>query len=119
MSGGEIAGLIAALAFAALVAVLSTVLMRANRVLSEAEKLVIDVHRSAVPLMEDVRVTLHAVQKELDRVDHILASVGNVSSGVSNVAGLVTTATTNPLVKGLSFLAGARATMKALKKDRQ
>lgn len=118
MTGGEIAGLIAALAFAALVAVLSTVLMRAHRVLSEAEKLVVDVRRGAVPLMQDVRDTLHAVQQELDRVDGILASVGNVSSGVSSVAGLVTTATTNPLVKGLSFLAGARATMKSLKRER-
>lgn len=117
MSGGEIAALIAAFAFAALVAVLSTVLLRAHRVLAEAERLVVDVRRSAVPLIDDARVTLNAVTHELDRVDGILASVGSVSSGVSGVAKLVTTAAANPLVKGLSFLAGARASVKSLKKE--
>lgn len=117
MSGGEVAALIAALAFAVLVAVLSTVLLRAHGVLAEAERLVVDVRRSAVPLIDDARVTLNAVTQELDRVDGILASVGSVSSGVSGVANLVTSAAANPLVKGLSFLAGARATMKSLKKE--
>jgi uncharacterized protein YoxC len=116
LSGGDIAGIVAALAFAVLVGVLSTVLLRAHKVLAEAEHLVVDVRRSAIPLMEDVRGTLQAVTHELDRVDGILASVSTVSSGVSGVAGLVTSATTNPLVKGLAFLAGARASVKALRK---
>jgi uncharacterized protein YoxC len=115
VSGGEIAALVAALAFTALVAVLSTVLLRGHRLLTEAERLVVDIHRSAIPLIEDVRVTLHGVNQELDRVDTILASVSSVSSGVSGVANLVTTAATNPLVKGLSFLAGARASVKSFK----
>ena len=119
MSGGEWAALIAALSFTVLVAVLSTVLLRAHRVLAEAERLVVDVRRSAVPLIDDARVTLQAVTQELDRVDGILASVGSVSSGVSGVANLVTSAAANPLVKGLSFLAGARATMKSFKKEPQ
>ena len=117
MSWGEVAALIAALAFALLVVVLSTVLLRAHRLLAAAEGLVGDVRRSAVPLLDDARVTLHAVTQELDRVDGILASVGSVSSGVSGVTNLVTSAAANPLVKGLSFLAGARASVKSFKKE--
>jgi hypothetical protein len=49
-------------------------------------------------------------------VDGILAAASSVSSGVSGVATLVTSATTNPLVKGLAFLAGAKASVKALRK---
>jgi uncharacterized protein YoxC len=119
VTAGQAAALIAALAFAVLVVFLCTVLSRTHRILSEAERLVVDVHRTAVPLIEDVRVTLAAVTQELDRVDGILAAAASVSAGVSGVANLVTTAATNPLVKGLSFVAGARATMKSLKKEKE
>ena len=119
MTGGQVAALIAAIAFAVLVAFLCAVLVRTHRVLAEAERLVVDVHRSAVPLIDDVRVTLAAVTQELDRVDGILASAASVSAGVSGVANLVTSAAANPLVKGLSFMAGARATMKSLRKEKQ
>jgi uncharacterized protein YoxC len=114
-----VAALIAAIAFAVLVAFLSTVLVRTHRVLAEAERLVVDVHKSAVPLIEDVRVMLAAVTQELERVDGILAAAASVSTGVSGVANLVTTAATNPLVKGLSFAAGARASMRSLKKEKK
>jgi uncharacterized protein YoxC len=117
MNVGDWAGLIAALAFAALVAFLATVLVKAHGVLAEAERMIGDLRRTAVPLLQDARVTLNTVTHELDRLDGILASAATVSSGVSGVASLVTSATTNPLVKGLAFLAGARATMKSLQKE--
>lgn len=114
MSGGEIAALIAALAFVALVAVASVVLLRARGLLSEAEGLVRDLRTTAVPLLQEVQSTVKVLGADLDRVDIILSSAASVSEGVSGVASLVTSATANPLVKGLSMLAGARAGVKSL-----
>ena len=119
MTAGQVAALIAALAFSVLVAFLCTVLSRTHRLLAETERLVVDVHRNAVPLIDDVRALLTGVTQELDQVDGILAAASSVSSGVSGVANLVTSAAANPLVKGLSFMAGARATMRSLRRDKE
>lgn len=119
MTAGQVAALIAALAFCVLVAFLCAFLTRTQRVLAETERLVVDVHRSALPLIEDVRTLLAGVTQELDQVDGILAAASSVSSGVSGVANLVTSAAANPLVKGLSFMAGARATMRSLRREKE
>lgn len=119
MTAGQAAALIAALAFTVLVAFLCTVLSRTHRVLAETEHLIVDIHRSAIPLIEDVRVMLASVTQELDQVDGILSAASSVSSGVSGVANLVTSAAANPLVKGLSFMAGARATVRSLRRDKE
>ncbi|MGH2704710.1 MAG: DUF948 domain-containing protein [Actinomycetota bacterium] len=113
MTLGQVAGLIAALAFAGLVVFISLTLMRVQGLLLSTQDLLKDVQRTAVPVLEEVRQTVATLNVELDRVDGIMAAAESVSSSVSNVARLVTSAATNPLIKGLSLLAGARAGMRS------
>jgi uncharacterized protein YoxC len=110
---GQVAGLIAALAFAGLVVFISLTLMRVQGLLLSTQDLLKDVQRTAIPVLEEVRQTVATLNVELDRVDGIMAAAESVSSSVSNVTRLVTSAATNPLIKGLSLLAGARAGMRS------
>lgn len=119
MSAGEVAGLIAALAFAGLVAVISITLIKLHATLASLQAMVVDVHRSTVPLLEELREAVSAVNMEIDRVDGVLASAESVAATTSKVAGLVSAAVTNPLVKALAFLAGVGAGARAFKKARR
>lgn len=119
MSAGEVAGLIAALAFAGLVAVISITLIKLHATLASLQAMVVDVHRSTVPLLEELREAVSAVNMEIDRVDGILASAESVAATTSNVTGLVSAAVTNPIVKALAFLAGVGAGARAFKKARR
>ncbi|MGH2732500.1 MAG: DUF948 domain-containing protein [Actinomycetota bacterium] len=87
-----------------------------NTMLATTDGLLGDVRRSSGPILEDVRSTIASLPQEMKRVDSILAAaeaaVGSAEDAVSNVAGvtkLVSTAAANPIIKSLSFLAGARA----------
>lgn len=118
MSGGEIAGLIAALAFVALVAFLAMTLLKLHGVLDNVVVLLRDVDRTAIPLLEEVRETLGTVHSQLDRVEGILGFAESTASSVSKATGLVTTAVANPVVKGLSVLAGVGAGARAIKRKK-
>ncbi len=145
MSWGEAAALIAAVAFAGLVAFVGVTMRKVREVLGGAQGLVGDLRRTAIPIieelrpklntmlattdgllgdvrystapiLEEVRTTVTSLNAEMKRVDAILAAaeaaVGSAEDAVSNVAGvtkLVSSAASNPIIKGLSFLAGARA----------
>lgn len=119
MSPGEVAGLIGALAFLALVIFLAITLVKLHGTLTSLQSMVDDLHRSAVPVLEELRETVTTLNVEMDRVDGILASAESVASSASNVAGLVNQTVSNPLVKGLAFLAGVGAGARRLKRSRQ
>lgn len=118
MSGGEIAALIAALAFVALVAVLAVMLVKLHSTLASVQSMIEDLHRSTVPVLEELKETVVTLNAELDRVDTIMASAESVASSASNVAGLVSTAVSNPLVKGLAFVAGVGAAARRVRQAR-
>lgn len=119
MTGGEIAALVASLAFVALVVFASVMLARMHATLTTVQSLVTDLHRSTVPLLEQLTETASGVNVEIDRVDGILASAESVANSASNVAGLVSTAVSNPLIRAVAFLAGAGAAARRIRKGRR
>jgi uncharacterized protein YoxC len=119
VSWGQVAALVAALAFVALVAFLAIVLTRVNGLLSDVQIMLHDVRKETIPLLGEVRTTVTTLNVEMDRVDGIMASAESAASSVSSVAKLVTAATANPVIKGLAFLTGATVSAKALKKKRR
>ncbi|GAC1365347.1 MAG: DUF948 domain-containing protein [Actinomycetota bacterium] len=118
MTWGQVAGLIAALAFVALVVFLALMLNKVTSILSEAQLMINDLRRETVPLLEEVRSTVTTVNVEIERVDGIMASAETMAASVSNVARLVTVATANPIIKGLAFMTGAGVSLKALGRKR-
>jgi len=116
---GEAAALIAALALVALVAVLAIVLAKVGGILNEVQLALHDVRKETMPLLKEVRTTVTTLNVEMDRVDGIMASAESAAASVSNVAKLVTTATANPIIKGVAFLTGAGVSVRAIKRKRK
>ena len=108
MSAGEIAGLIAAVAFVALVAASAVPLLKLGRVLDETRTLVRDVGEQTVPLLREVTTTVSATNGQLVRVDAITSNVQQATSNISALSGLFAATLGGPLVKVAAFSYGVR-----------
>ena len=122
MSGGAIAALIAAGAFAMLVLVLCVPILRLRHTVDAATRAINDLNAQAKPILgnvnesvgnvntalSQVHTTLDGVNHQLMRVDTITGHAANVSANVANLATVVTSAASNPLVKVAAFSYGVR-----------
>lgn len=108
MSVGDIAGLIAAIAFVVLVALLAIPLLKLGKVLDEARRLVGSVTDETVPLISGVTQTVDHTNHQLERVDTITANVQQVSTNVSALTSLFAATLGSPVVKVAAFSYGVR-----------
>jgi len=118
MSAGDWALIVLAVFWAVLVVFLALMLVQMVRVL-EATRMMIDgVRQETVPLLSEVKHSVTGVNRELDRVDTIMASVGGISKSVERVTAVVEKAVSSPLVKAIAFSAGASRAMKRFRGDK-
>ncbi|MFC4555167.1 DUF948 domain-containing protein [Georgenia faecalis] len=103
MSIGDIAGIIAALAFVVLVAFLAVPLLKLGRVLDAATDSVRQITEHAVPVVDEAAATIAASNAQLGKVDVITTSAAEVSQNVSAVTTLVSATVGAPLIKLASF----------------
>ena len=115
MSVGEIAGLIAAIAFVVLVALTAVPLLKLGRVLEEIRLAVRDIGHESVPILTELRGTVHATNNELDKLSLVTEDVAKVSANatvVSHNAAQMTTLFSatlgGPLVKTAALTYGIR-----------
>jgi uncharacterized protein YoxC len=108
MSVGDIAGLIAAIAFVALVGVLAVPLVKLGRVLDETRVLVKGVGDQTVPLLGEVTTTVSTTNAQLARVDTITTNVASVTTNVSALTGVFAATLGNPVIKVAAFTYGVR-----------
>ena len=122
MDAGEIAGLIAAIAFAMLVLILAVPILKLGRTVDAATQAINDLNDRTGPLLgsvqetvENANTTLGQVQISLDgvnvqlaKVDTITSHAQNVTASVANLATIVSAAAANPLIKVASFGYGLR-----------
>jgi uncharacterized protein YoxC len=122
MSGGEIAGLIAAGAFLMLVLVLAVPILKLRHTVDAATRAINDLTDRTGPLLANVnetvenvntalgqtQVTLDGVNVQLAKVDTITGHAQNISSNIANLVTVVTAAAASPLVKVASFSYGVR-----------
>jgi uncharacterized protein YoxC len=118
LTGGDIALIVLAVAFAAAVFFLALVMVALFRVLTQTESLVKGITEQTVPLLGDVRVTVQNVNRELDRADTLLEAAGRMSKSAERITTAVEHAVTSPLVKFAAFGAGASAALKRLRGDK-
>ena len=83
MTGGDIAGLIAAGVFAVLVGLLAIPLVKLGRVFDETSVTIKDVRTNVAPLLEEATTTISETNKQLARVDSITSSVEEATGNVS------------------------------------
>jgi uncharacterized protein YoxC len=108
MSIGELAGLIAALAFVLLVGFLGYPLYKLGKVFDETRVSVHDLSGGALPLLEEVTTTVSTTNSQLVRVDAITRNVAEASENVSALTRLFAATLGSPVVKVAAFSYGVR-----------
>lgn len=109
MTGGDIAGLIAAGVFAVLVGLLAVPLLKLGRVFDETSDAIRGVSDNVTPLLEEATTTISETNKQIARVDSITSSVEEATGNVSALVALFAATVGGPLIKLAGFSAGVKA----------
>jgi len=115
MTGGDIAGLIAAGVFAVLVGLLALPIVKLGRVFDEASAAIREVKEEVTPMFEEATTTITEANKQLARVDSITSSVEEATGNVSSLIALFAATVGGPLIKIAGFSAGVRAAVLGLR----
>ena len=115
MSGGDIAGLIAAGVFAILVALLALPIIRLTKVFDELIVTIRSLNQSTSPLIDEVTKTVVTTNEQLEKVDGITSNVSDASANVSALASLLTSTVGQPRIKVASFSYGVRQAFRGKK----
>src|SRR3954471_24760348 len=108
MSAGEIAGLIAAVAFVLLVGVLAVPLIKLGGVFDETRHMIKGVSDETVPLLSEVTTTVTTTNAQLVRVDAITSNVQAATTNVSALTALFAATLGSPVIKAAAFTYGVR-----------
>lgn len=114
MTGGDIAGLIAAGVFAVLVGLLAIPLVKLGAVLDETRVAIRALSNDVSPLIDEAKTTIIETNKQLARVDTITSSVAETASNVSSLVALIAATVGGPLIKLAGFSAAVRAGIRGL-----
>lgn len=112
MSGADIAGLIAALVFAILVALLAKPILKLTAVFEELIITIRSLNGEATPLIGELTKTVQTTNSQLEKVDDITNNVSDASANVSALSSLVTSTVGQPLIKVASFSYGLKKAMR-------
>ncbi len=105
-TAGDIALIVLAAFWGLLVLGLCVVLLNTFRVLESTKLLIDGIREETVPLLGEVKGSVERTNRELDRVDGMLESAGNIVKRVEKISGLVEQAVSSPLMKVIAFGAG-------------
>jgi uncharacterized protein YoxC len=111
MSGGAIAALIAAIAFAVLVLLAAIPLLKLGRTLDEATLAIRKTHEGAVPILDEAQGALTQVNSQLVHVEGIARNVNAISSNAAAMSAVVSSTLGNPMIKAAAFTYGVRKTV--------
>lgn len=111
MSGGEIAGLIAAGVFAVLVALLAIPVWKLGKVFDELRQAIRSVSEGTTPLIDEVTSTVSTTHQQLKHVDGITSNVSDASANISALSSLVAATVGSPLIKVAAFSYGVRSAL--------
>jgi uncharacterized protein YoxC len=111
VSVGDIAGVIAALAFAYLVLRTGSLIGKAGRVLDETRIGVQGVSAQTVPLLSQVTDTVASTNEQIVRLDTITANVSSMSTNLNALTSLFAATVGSPVVKVAAFTYGVRSAM--------
>jgi uncharacterized protein YoxC len=115
---GGLAAIIAAVAWAGLVVFLSILVFQLSVTVRETATMVDDIRKETVPLLHEVTGTVKSVNKELERVDGMVESAGNIVKSAERISSVVEQAVSSPLIKLAAFGAGASRAVRRLRKDK-
>jgi len=108
MSAGDVAGLIAAIAFVLLVGFLAYPIIKVGRLVEDLRHGVQGVSEQTIPLLSEVTTTVATTNSQLVRVDAITTNVQQITTNASALTSLFAATLGSPLVKVAAFSYGVR-----------
>lgn len=122
LTAGEIAGLLAAIAFTILVALTAVPLLKLGRVLEELRLVIRDTGHEAVPILTELKGTVSATNEEISKlaivtedVSVVSRNAASVSGAAANLAGIFSATLGGPLVRLGAITYGLRSAAKGKK----
>ena len=106
---GDVAGLVAAVAFVALVGLLAVPLLKLGRVLDETRTTIRALSDDTRPLLSEVTTTVSHTNEQLVKVDTITTNAAQVATNVSALTALFAATLGSPVVKVAAFTYGVRS----------
>ena len=123
MTGGEIAGLLAAVALCVLVAFCAIPLLKLGRVLEEMRLAVRDIGHNSVPILQELKGTVEATNDEIAKISLVTEDVSKVSGhatvvseNAAQMSQLFSATLGGPMVKTAAFTYGVRSALKGRRK---
>jgi uncharacterized protein YoxC len=110
MSGGEIAALIAAIAFVLLVLLLAVPLLKLGRTLDEATLAMRKTQDGVAPLLTEAHGTIESINLQLVHVEGIAKNVNAMTTNVAAMTSVVSSTLGSPMIKAAAFTYGVRKT---------
>lgn len=108
MSVGDVAGLIAALAFVLLVGLLAMPLLKLGGVLDETRTTIRNLSADTRPLIGEVTTTVTQTNHQLEKVDTITTNAAQVATNVSALTALFAATLGSPVIRVAAFTYGVR-----------
>lgn len=108
MSAGDVAGLVAAFAFVALVGLLAVPILKLGRLIDDARGTVQGVTDESLPLLREVTTTVSTTNGELERVSAITTNVQQMTTNASALTALFAATLGSPMIKVAAFTYGVR-----------
>lgn len=119
VSLGDIAGMIAALAFAVLVFRLGSVIGKAGKVLDETRLGVRSTTENVQPTLRGLTETVNLTNDQLVKVDGITGNVSAITTNASALTALFAATLGSPVVKVAAFTYGVRSALRGADSGRR
>ncbi|MEZ0449633.1 DUF948 domain-containing protein [Cellulomonas sp. ICMP 17802] len=114
MSVGDVAGLIAAIAFVLLVGFLAVPLIKLGRVLDETRVSVKEITDHTVPVLDEAATLVASSNTQLENIDTVTTAAAQVSENVSALTSLFAATVGSPMIKAAAFSYGVRRALSGL-----
>jgi len=112
MNAGDVAGLIAAIAFVLLVAALAVPLIKLGRVLDTTRESLQQVTEHTLPVIDEAATTIASANGQLVKVDLATTAAAETAQNVSALTSLASATIGRPLIKVAAFSMAVRGLVK-------
>lgn len=116
---GDVAGLIAAVAFLALVMFIAVPLVKLGSTIDELRITVRNFSNETTPLISEVTTTVATTNEQLGKVDTITTNVASTTSNVSALTALFAATLGSPIIRVAAFTYGVRQAVSGARQGRR
>ncbi|MFC5381791.1 DUF948 domain-containing protein [Aquipuribacter nitratireducens] len=116
---GDVAGLIAAIAFLALVMFIAVPLVKLGSAIDEARITVRNLSNETTPLISEVTTTVATTNEQLVKVDTITTNVASTTTNVSALTALFAATLGSPIIRVAAFTYGVRQALSGARSGRR